>query len=551
MGVRTLSCLLVGPYDPQCGEYTFLAPPLGVWRLAGALQAEGFCAVVFDPNRDAGDVSAAFAEILGSRHWDVIGISTTAMTLRYDLALAHQARQLCPAACIIAGGMEATFKPERLFELGPRFDLVVLGEGEKPLLELMRRLETGAGLAGIPGTALAAGGGAVARFHQKALTRAELVAAVRSTPYERMPYATYWNRLERAYRVGALPYKAAREARLAEIRAVRLITLNYCPMACAFCSSTNFLHEAQGSVASVARLDAEECLGMLTRLLRAQPEARTIIFQDDIFVFTRDRRVLTLCDAIAAAKARGELPQDLQFISTNRIDAMTPERLLAMRRAGFRVLGFGVENFSAAVLEEFNKGQIHRHIDNVLREALRLGITPFLDLILTSPGSTLEDLAANVRQAYRWLQQGCEIGIYPYVIPFSGAALARDPRLEPHTVYETLTVPGTSLAWRHAAKILPAEPRTRDAILSIETGFERLCRARLDGVAHVPSRVRSILWLAAAQSVLTAAGYDMPAMDSIMGCLTGKLAPGIQAGPAPPLPRELSATAPCLVGEIA
>ena len=28
--------LLIGPYDPHCGEYTFLAPPLGVWRLAGA-----------------------------------------------------------------------------------------------------------------------------------------------------------------------------------------------------------------------------------------------------------------------------------------------------------------------------------------------------------------------------------------------------------------------------------------------------------------------------------------------------------------------------------
>jgi hypothetical protein len=26
--------LLIGAYDPHCGEYTFLAPPLGVWRLA-------------------------------------------------------------------------------------------------------------------------------------------------------------------------------------------------------------------------------------------------------------------------------------------------------------------------------------------------------------------------------------------------------------------------------------------------------------------------------------------------------------------------------------
>ena len=165
-----------------------------------------------------------------------------------------------------------------------------------------------------------------------------------------MPYRAYWERLEQAYRVGALPSKAAREAPLAEIRSVRLITLNYCPMGCSFCSATNFLHEAQGSVAAVARLEADECLRMIERIVAAHPGVRTIIFQDDIFVFTQDRRVLPLCEAIVAAKERGELPPALQFISTNRIDAMTSERLAAMRRAGFRVLGFGIESFSPTVL---------------------------------------------------------------------------------------------------------------------------------------------------------------------------------------------------------
>ncbi len=36
-GAHLPRILLVGPYDPHCGEYTFLAPPLGVWRLAGVL----------------------------------------------------------------------------------------------------------------------------------------------------------------------------------------------------------------------------------------------------------------------------------------------------------------------------------------------------------------------------------------------------------------------------------------------------------------------------------------------------------------------------------
>jgi radical SAM superfamily enzyme YgiQ (UPF0313 family) len=328
------------------------------------------------------------------------------MTLRYDLELAHVVRRVLADACIIAGGMEATFRPELMFALGP-FDLVALGEGERPLLELADRLRHGAALQGIAGTAERSESGAIQRYPQRALSREELRDAIFKIPYERMPYNTYWERLEGACRVGSLPMKAEREARLAEIRSVRLITLNYCPMGCTFCSSTNFLNAAQGGVAGIARLEPEECMEAIRRIVTAQPGVRTVIFQDDIFVFTQDRRILLLCEAIVKAKATGDIPQDLQFISTNRIDAMTPERLRAMRRAGFRVLGFGIENFSPDVLKEFNKGHIYPFIEPMLREALELGITPFLDMILTSPRCSLNDLAETIRQGYRWLKSGC------------------------------------------------------------------------------------------------------------------------------------------------
>ena len=39
--MRAPRILLIGPYDPLCGEYTFLAPPLGVWRLSGVLESAG------------------------------------------------------------------------------------------------------------------------------------------------------------------------------------------------------------------------------------------------------------------------------------------------------------------------------------------------------------------------------------------------------------------------------------------------------------------------------------------------------------------------------
>jgi radical SAM superfamily enzyme YgiQ (UPF0313 family) len=519
---RTPSVLLIGPYDPHCGEYTFLAPPLGVWRLAGVLTSYGVHAEVFDPNCCAGPPPRALEQMLRLRHWDLIGVSTTGMTLRFDLELAHLTRRLAPHATLVAGGMEATFRPELMFELGP-FDLIVLGEGERPLLEIATRLRQGASLDAIAGTAQRSPDGGVARRPQHALTREQLRDAIFSTPYERMPYEAYWSRLERAYRVGQLPTKAAREASLAEIRSVRLITLNYCPMGCTFCSATNFLHEAQGGVASIARLDAGECLTMLERIVAAHPGVRTVFFQDDIFAFTQDRRILPLCEAIIEAKAQGRLPRELQFISTNRIDAMTEERLRMLRRAGFRVLGFGIESFSRRILAEFNKAAIHRHIEPVLRSALDLGITPFLDLILSSPRACLEDIAETLREAYRWLCAGCEIGIYPYVVPFSGAGFARDPMLRPHTTVARRRIAGTQLEWDQPDRILPIDPIVREAVLEMEQKFEARLAALQLSAAHLPSRVRSLVWILAAAPVLAARGYPVASERDIEAQLDARL----------------------------
>jgi len=520
-----LSVLLIGPYDPLGGEYTFLAPPLGVWRLAGVLRHAGHDASVFDPNCRDGAPESALRRALAERRFDLVGVSTTGMTLRYDLALAHLAKRAQPDALLVAGGMEATFAPETLFELAP-FDLVVLGEGELPLLEVLAARAEGLPVRGLPGTAFPDAAG-VRRVPRAALTREALRDATFLTPYEDMPYARYWRRLEQSYRVNDLPVKARREARLAEIRSVRLNTLNYCPMNCSFCSSTNFLHEAQGGdTAKVGRLDADECLAMLKRIVAAHPDVRTIIFQDDIFVFTADTRIGPLCEAIVAAKRSGELPGGLQFISTNRIDSMNAERLAAMRAAGFRVLGFGIESFAPAILREFNKARIQRHIEPNLLLALEAGVTPFLDMILTSPRCALGDLAENVRQAHRWVEAGCEVGMYPYVIPFSGAAMARDPELVPHTVHKTQEIAGTGLSWSQPAKILPVDPRVRDAILEIEAAFEGWLKLLHASVPHLPSRVRSLLWVFCAIPVLSRAGEAMPARRDVGDALLLRL-PGI------------------------
>jgi hypothetical protein len=194
-----------------------------------------------------------------------------------------------------------------------------------------------------------------------------------------------------------------------------------------------------------------------------------------------------------------------------------------MRRAGFRVLGFGIESFSKRVLGEFNKAQIHRHIEPMLSAALATGVTPFIDLILSSPRAALEDVAETLRGAYHWMRQGCEIGMYPYVIPFSGAAFSRDPSLLPHTRYVHRQVGGTNIAWEQPAKILPIDPVVADLILRMERNFEVTLAGLEKHVAHLPSRVRSLLWILSAIPIMAEFGQSIADESEVRAELYARL----------------------------
>jgi hypothetical protein len=174
----------------------------------------------------------------------------------------------------------------------------------------------------------------------------------------------------------------------------------------------------------------------------------------------------------------------------------------------------------------------------MLETALRLGLTPFLDLILTSPQCRLSDIAETIREGYRWTLAGAEAGMYPYVIPFSGAAMSRDPRLIPQTIYQRQYIAGTDISWEQPAKILPADDQARNAILAIESDFEERLALLEAGVAHLPSRVRSLLWVTCAIPVLAAAGERMPDLDEATSQLVRRL-PGLRANDRSALYRTL------------
>jgi hypothetical protein len=113
--------------------------------------------------------------------------------------------------------------------------------------------------------------------------------------------------------------------------------------------------------------------------------------------------------------------------------------------------------------------------------------------------------------------------MYPYVIPFSGAAMARDASLAPHTVYTNHRIAGTTVEWKQPSKILPVDPTVRRAILDVEQEFQRWMEFLQPVATHVPSRLRSLVWITCASRALHELEEDGPNRSEVLGELVRRL----------------------------
>jgi len=80
---------------------------------------------------------------------DVIGVSVADPNYSFGIDLLRRARKACPTAVTIAGGATPTFEPEEVLS-EDCVDIVCVGEGEFPFVELCERLEAKEDITTIP-----------------------------------------------------------------------------------------------------------------------------------------------------------------------------------------------------------------------------------------------------------------------------------------------------------------------------------------------------------------------------------------------------------------
>ena len=104
--------------------------------------------------------------------------------------------------------------------------------------------------------------------------------------------------------------------------------------------------------------------------------------------------------------------------------------------------------------------------------------------------------------------------------------MAVDPALRPFTVSERRNVRGTSICWDQPAKILPIDEQVRTTILAIEREYAARLGELERRVAHLPSRVRSLVWILASLAPMAAQQLPIAEEAEVCGELAARLPQG-------------------------
>lgn len=448
----------------------------------------------------------------------LIGFSTTHETLEFDLALAVQARRNNPGIPILFGGVEATFNHDLILASGPA-DAVVLGEGEEPMEDILQEIQQNPArpdLARVAGLVVKRGPNDCVRTQRRrALDKYKFVEVSRLFDFSRVNYRAYWD------------YNAAGYAapNLTEINTIRIFTGNFCPWDCEFCASTNYLDYAyEGDFephkkTKVVTIDDAVTLNLIIEACRMHADTKSIIFDDDNFIMGL-KRVQSLCQKIVDLKARGEIPQDLTFLCQARINSfkVDPEErratLALMKRAGFRMIMFGVESFSKRVLNEFNKRTEVDMIHTVLDATLRAGIVPLVYVILFSPAAEMDDILTTIRNAARCVERGMTVSTTYWILDLPGTNYAKNRTLERQ--YRRVPV-GDGYELTISDYLFPTDSEVlalgREAERRYKEYEAMLCERY--GIGHVPGKIFSLICFYAITDILGMAEERQIVIDAL------------------------------------
>jgi anaerobic magnesium-protoporphyrin IX monomethyl ester cyclase len=305
-------------FYPQLNPLSTTWAPLSLLALAGPLQEAGYEVQLVDARVEAG-YWKKIDELLPSAV--ALGLSCmTGRQIRDAIKLAAAVKQARPDLPIIWGGYHPTLMPQQT--LRERYvDVVVRGQGQRTLLEVVQRLDEGRSLEGLLGISFKDSGVPV---HNEARVL-EGLEQFPSTPYGLVDMRPY------------LHHDVAS-------RTTNYFSSQGCPSGCGFCA------DSSAYARRWAALPADRVADELERL-KVDYGVNGIVFGDTNF-FVDEKRVRDFCELALQRRLDLKWAADVRTSQFVRYDR---DMLELLSRAGLKRVLVGAESGSAEVLRSVGK----------------------------------------------------------------------------------------------------------------------------------------------------------------------------------------------------
>ncbi len=364
-------CLIHPNYHSGGAEIAGNWPPAWVAYIAGALKSAGYTDVQFiDAMTDhigPDELRVKLAEMQP----DVVG--TTAITPSIYVAeeTLKIAAEVVPKALRILGGIHATFMYKQVLSEAPQVDVIVRGEGEEIIVELIRAYDEGRwpeGRAKIKGLAYRDGD--------------EIVATPAAATVKDLDGITPdWSLLKwDQYIYVPLGVKVAIPN-----------MARGCPFTCSFCSQWKFWRDYRVR-------DPIKVVDEIENLVNEHGVGFFILADEEPTI--NRRKFIQFCEELI----KRDLPRRVQWgINTRVTDIMRDKDLLPLyRRAGLVHVSLGTEAAAQLKLDQFNKEtkvEENKEAIRLLREA---DIFTEAQFIVGLDNETPETLEETYRMAWDW-----------------------------------------------------------------------------------------------------------------------------------------------------
>ncbi len=328
--------------------------PTGLSYLHACLQEEGYDSLL--ANFSAWHPDKITHELLTFKP-DVIGISQWTHNRHVSLELARVCRNLFPKCIIVMGGGHATFCYEDILTAGSPVDVVILGEAETTLLELMAQVTSRSEWQSIAGLAFRHEGTIIVTPPRKNLD-----------DLDHLPLPAHY--LDRSIGLDL------------ELQSEFIVTTRGCPSTCYFCSSPDFWGR---------KVRFRSPKAIVEEILYIRQKFGLIYFSIRDDTFTADRkRVIEFCRILQ------EQEINILWNCQSRVTAIDKELVIQMKQAGCECIQLGVESGSLDILRQLGKNIAPANIEDACRLIRETGINLSVFLISDVPEETKHDIQQTI-----------------------------------------------------------------------------------------------------------------------------------------------------------